>query len=161
MTTPVARAPRADAEHHRQRVLDVVSRVFAERGSEATLNDVARAAGVGVGTVYRKFADREALFEGLFDAKFDALVDLAEQASKRPGPGVALRELLLGVISKRASDRGLDAILTSPGGGSRFAEEMERRLSPTTDRLVAPDIEAATQNRLHRIRRCGNPTPRC
>jgi len=135
------RAPRADAERNRRRVLDVAARVFAERGSEATLNDIARVAGVGVGTVYRKFADKEALFDALFDEKIDALVDLAERASKLTDPGVAVRELLLGVMTKRAADRGLDTILTSPGRGARFADELERRFLPTAEQLVARAIQ--------------------
>ena len=142
MTIPAVRAPRADSERNRRHVLDVASRVFAERGSDATLNDIARVAEVGVGTVYRKFADKEALFDALFDEKIDALVALAEQASKLADAGVAFRELLLGVMTKRASDRGLDAILTSPGRGARFAEELERRFLPITDHVVARAIQA-------------------
>ena len=86
-------------------MLDVAARVFAQRGSEATLNDIAHAAGLGVGTVYRKFADKKALFDALFDEKVDALVDLAERASKLTDAGAAVRELLLGVMAQRASDR--------------------------------------------------------
>lgn len=122
--------------------MDAAARVFAERGAEATLNDIACAAGVGVGTVYRKFPDKEALFDALFDEKIEALVELAEQASKLTDAGVAFRGLLLGVMTKRASDRGLDAILTSPGRGTRFAEELGQRFLPTVDRLVACAIDA-------------------
>jgi AcrR family transcriptional regulator len=122
--------------------MDAAAYVFAERGPEATLNDIAQAAGVGVGTVYRKFADKEALFDALFDEKIDALVDLAQQASKLTEAGAAFRELLLGVMTKRASDRGLDAILTSPEQGARFATELGRRFLPTADRLVARAVEA-------------------
>lgn len=53
-----------------------------------------------------------------------------------------VRRLLLGVMTKRASDRGLDAILTAPGRSARFAEELGQRFVPTVDRLVARAIEA-------------------
>lgn len=121
--------------------MDAAARVFAERGSKATLNDIARVAGVGVGTVYRKFADKESVLDALFDEKVEALVDLAEQASKLSDAAAAFRELLLGVMTKRASDRGLDAILASPDRGGRFADELRRRFLPTVDRLVARAIE--------------------
>jgi AcrR family transcriptional regulator len=52
------RAPRADAERNRRKILDAAASVFAERGVTATVNEVALAAGVGVGTVYRKFPDK-------------------------------------------------------------------------------------------------------
>lgn len=118
------RAPRADSERNRQRILHAGARVFAERGVSATLNDVARAAGVGVGTVYRKFADKDAVLDALFDGKVEALVDLADEASAIDDAGVAIRTLLLGVMAKRASDRGLDVILTASGRTDRFTQQL-------------------------------------
>ncbi len=141
LTTPT-RAPRADAERNRRRVLDAGVRVFAEHGATATLNDVARAAGVGVGTVYRKFPDKEAMLDALFDDKIDALVRLAEQASTIDDAGAAIRSFLFGLMEKRATDRGLDAILTTPGRNARFSEELGERFVPTVDRLVARAIRA-------------------
>lgn len=138
----MARSPRADAERNRRRVLDAAARVFAERGAAATLNDVARAAGVGVGTVYRKFADKEAVLDALFDDKIESLVRLADEASSLVDAGAAVRGFLLGLMEKRATDRGLDAILTAPGRSARFAEELGRRFAPTVDRLVARAIDA-------------------
>ncbi len=140
--SPPTRAPRADAERNRRRVLGAAAHVFAERGAAATLNDVARAAGVGVGTVYRKFPDKEAMLDALFDAKIDALAHLADEASAIQDAGAAIRALLLGVMEKRATDRGLDAILTAPGRSARFSEELGRRFAPTVDRLIARAIDA-------------------
>lgn len=116
--------------------------MFAERGATATLNDVARAAGVGVGTVYRKFPDKEAILEALFDDKIDSLVQLADEASMIADAGEAMRGFLLGLMEKRATDRGLDAILMAPGRSVRFSEELGRRFAPTVDRLVARAILA-------------------
>ena len=133
----MAPSPRADAERNRERVLAAAARVFAERGSPATLNDVARAAGVGVATVYRKFPDKTAVLDALFDDKVDALVRLAEQAEVVDDAGAAVRGLLFGVMEMRATDRGLDAILAAPGRGARFSDELERRFAPPVDRVVA------------------------
>lgn len=90
------RAPRADAERNRRKILDAAASVFAERGVTATVNEVALAAGVGVGTVYRKFPDKEAVFDALFDVKIDNLVRLAVEASRVQEPGPAFRGFLLG-----------------------------------------------------------------
>lgn len=142
MALSPARAPRVDAQRNRQRVMDAATRVFAERGSNATLNDIARAAGVGVGTVYRKFADKEAMLDALVEEKVDALVEVALRAAELSDPGPAVRQLLFDVMAQRASDRGLDAILTAPDRSARFAHELGHRFIPTVDRLVARAIQA-------------------
>ncbi len=136
------RPTRADAERNRRRVLDAAARVFAERGAAATLNDVARVAGVGVGTVYRKFPDKEAMLDALFDNKIDALVRLADEAASVENAGTALRGFLLGLMEMRATDRGLDAILMAPGRSARFSQALSRHFAPTVDRLVARAISA-------------------
>jgi len=134
---PPARAPRADAERNRRRILDAAASVFAERGVSATLNEVARAAGVGIATVYRKFPDKEAVFDALFDAKIDNLVRLAIEASTEEDPGLAFRSFLLGVIEARATDRGLGAVVMRTDRGEGFATELGRRLAPTVERLIS------------------------
>lgn len=74
------------------RVLDAGARVFAARGSEVGLNDVVRAAVVGVGTVYRKVADKDAMLDALAGQKVDALVAAARQAATIEDPGTAVRD---------------------------------------------------------------------
>lgn len=142
ITAPQIRVPRADAERNRRRVLDAGARVFAQHGTAATLSDVARAAGVGVGTVYRRFADKEAILDALFDDKIDAMVRLADDASAIEDAGMAVRGFLLALMEKRATDRGLDAILSTPGRGARFSWELGERFVPTVDRLVARAVAA-------------------
>src|SRR4051794_18831071 len=67
LETPTTERPlRRDAERNRQRILAAAAEVFAERGLGATLDDIARHAGVGVGTVYRRFPDKDALIDALF-----------------------------------------------------------------------------------------------
>lgn len=124
-STPSTRTPRADALRNRQRVLDAASLVFASEGAAATLNDIARAAGVGVGTVYRKFPDKKAVLEALFDDKINLLEGLAEEHSTTEDPGVAFRDFLWSLMEARATDRGLDAILTSPNQGRGSAKSWD------------------------------------
>src|SRR6202046_32000 len=71
---------RRDAERNRQRILAAAAQVFTERGLDATLDEVARAAGVGIGTIYRRFPDKESLVSELFRDRVDAFVTVAEEA---------------------------------------------------------------------------------
>ena len=74
------RGLRKDAQRNRQRVLIAARELFAAKGMEATLNDVARHAGVGVGTVYRRFATKDQLVEAIFEDGIAEVVHLAESA---------------------------------------------------------------------------------
>jgi AcrR family transcriptional regulator len=75
----VAQTPRADAKRNRELLLAAAREAFASHGTDASLRDVARSAGVGIGTLYRHFPTREALLEALLDSNFDALRARAEQ----------------------------------------------------------------------------------
>src|SRR5215470_3357288 len=113
-TGTAAREPRplrADAERNRQRILRAAADVFTERGLQASLDDVAERAGVGVGTVYRRFPDKEALVEALFTERLDTLSGFAEQALAEPDPWVGLVTFLEQAASVIARDRGLRQIL--------------------------------------------------
>lgn len=102
---------RADAARNRQKILDVAARLFAERGLEVTLNDIAHEAGVGVGTVYRKFADKDALIDELTDRKLQRMLDLVAAASVAEPGTVSLRALMMDAAAVRAADRGLFPML--------------------------------------------------
>lgn len=132
-----SRAPRADAARNRRRVLEAATRVFAERGVDATLNDVAREAGVGVGTVYRKFAGKDALLDALFEGKIERMLELADEATREPEPGLAFRGFVLAVMEARATDRGLGAVVMRTTGGESFAAALGRRLGPKVERLIS------------------------
>ena len=84
---------RADAERNRQRILAAAAELFAERGLDVSLDDIAAAAGVGVGTVYRRFPDKDALIDALFEAKIDRVVALADDALELEDPWEGLRDL--------------------------------------------------------------------
>jgi AcrR family transcriptional regulator len=126
MTSMPAEIPdrplRADAERNRHRILAAAAEVFAERGLGASLDEVAAAAGVGVGTVYRRFADKDALIDALFEEKFGAVAVLAEEALERDDPWEAFRAFMYGVCRLQAADRGLkEAMLSRDRGHERVA----------------------------------------
>jgi AcrR family transcriptional regulator len=133
---------RADAERNRQRILRAAAEVFTERGLQATLDDVAERAGVGVGTVYRRFPDKEALVEALFTERLDTLVGLAEQALAEPDPWVALATFLEQGASVIAVDRGLRQTLMFARYGRDGVANARRCMQPLVARLVQRAQEA-------------------
>ena len=72
-TTATPRKPRADSLRNRERLLDAAAKVFSTGGAQASLEAVAREAGVGIGTLYRHFPTREALFEAVYRHEVDIL----------------------------------------------------------------------------------------
>lgn len=139
---PTGRRPRADAERNRRRVLDAATRVFADQGPAATLGDVAKAAGVGIGTIYRKFPDKQALLDALFDDKSGAIMRIVEEAAGIADPGEAFRSYLFGMIELHARDRSLATVLFGPDRYDRFPPALSDRLGSTADRLIADAVAA-------------------
>jgi len=86
-----ARPLRADAQRNRERLLDAAVRAFAQEGPDVTLDAIAKDAGVGIGTLYRHFPTREALFEAVYRHEVDQLSALAEQQRAGEAPVDALR----------------------------------------------------------------------
>jgi AcrR family transcriptional regulator len=109
-----ARRPRADALRNRARIVETASEVFAARGSEASLEEIARGAGVGIGTLYRHFPTREDLVEAVFRDRVDELQGLAEELLASDAPGEALATWLHAQLDYAATCRGLaaEAMLT-------------------------------------------------
>jgi AcrR family transcriptional regulator len=130
------RVLRRDAERNRQRILEAAAEVFMERGLDATLDDVARHAGVGVGTVYRRFPDKASLADALFDARIDALVEMAERAKDQPDAWAALVSFLEHSTEMLAGDRGLRQMLMFAAQGHDRAVYARSRIRPALDSLV-------------------------
>jgi AcrR family transcriptional regulator len=128
---------RRDAERNRQLILDAARDLFAQRGFGVTLNDIAHHAGVGVGTVYRRFPDKAQLIDVLFEQRLDEVVGLLEDGLDDPDPWHGLTEFLERVLEKQASDRGLMEVLLgrSPGSPERVTKSRST-LHPLADRLV-------------------------
>ena len=107
----IERPPRADARRNRERVLEAAKAIFSVGGPDASLEAVARHAGVGIGTLYRHFPTREALFEAVYRREVDQLVDLAAQL-KTDTPAVeALRRWLRSNVEFIATKKGMSAAL--------------------------------------------------
>ena len=110
--TKPARGPRADAVRNRERVLESAKAVFSAGGPEASLEAVARRAGVGIGTLYRHFPTREALFEAVYRREVEQLAELAEQLKADDVPPTeALRRWLRSNVEFVATKKGMSAAL--------------------------------------------------
>src|ERR1700731_3528712 len=106
-----ARRPRTDAVRNRERVLEAAKAVFSAGGPDASLEAVARRAGVGIGTLYRHFPTREGLFEAVYRREVEQLADLAEQLKAEANPVEALRRWLRSNVEFFATKRGMSAAL--------------------------------------------------
>jgi AcrR family transcriptional regulator len=134
---PVPERPlRRDAEANRVKILRAAAEVFSERGLDVTLDDVAIRAGVGVGTVYRRYPSKQALAEALFVDKLDAVADLAEQALANPDSWDALADFLEQAAGLMTADRGLRQILMSATYDTEQIGQARARLNQVGTKLV-------------------------
>jgi len=108
-----SRSMRADAKKNYDHVLAVAREVFTEQGANASLRDVARRAGVGLGTLYRHFPTREALLETLLRASFDELAARADQLKTSSDSDDALVLWLQEIIAFTHDNRGVIALMMS------------------------------------------------
>jgi len=106
-----ARRPRADALRNHERVLKAAKAVFSAGGPEASLEAVAKRAGVGIGTLYRHFPTREALFEAVYRREVEQLAELAERLKADPAPVEALRRWMHANVEFVATKKGMSSAL--------------------------------------------------
>src|ERR1700719_388774 len=145
MTNPSAEAvrrPRADAVRNRERVLEAAKAVFSEGGPDASLEAVAKRAGVGIGTLYRHFPTREVLFEAVYRREVEQLVELAEQLKSAAAPVEALRRWLRSNVEFVATKKGMSAALAlAVHGSSDLAaftfDRLTKAVGALLDRAIA------------------------
>ena len=107
----MSRKPRADALRNRERVLEAARTVFSTGGPEASLEAVAKTAGVGIGTLYRHFPTREALFDAVYRHEAQQLAALAERLQTAASPVEALRRWMYSLVKFVATKKGMSAAL--------------------------------------------------
>src|SRR5471030_957982 len=108
-TAATVRKPRTDAVRDNERVLEAAKVVFSAGGPDASLEAVARRAGVGIGTLYRHFPTREALFEAVYRREVQQLADLAEHLKQEAEPVEALRHWMRSNVNFVATKKGMSA----------------------------------------------------
>jgi AcrR family transcriptional regulator len=127
---------RKDAERNRRRILDAARELFAERGLGVTLNDIAHHAGVGVGTVYRRFPDKTELIESLFEESLQEIAERLRAAVADPDPWHGLVTFLVGQFEVHAQDQGLKELVTATPDGLARVSRLRDELLPLSEDLV-------------------------
>ncbi len=112
------RKPRADAQRNRDRLLKTAKAAFAEKGSGASLDEIARATGVGIGTLYRHFPTRDALIESVYRNETQQLAEAATRLADTHPPVEALREWMLLFVDYIATKQVMAEALNSLVGGT-------------------------------------------
>ncbi|MUL47205.1 TetR/AcrR family transcriptional regulator [Mycobacterium sp. CBMA293] len=137
MTRPTTDRPlRKDAVRNRQRVIDAARDLFATRGLDATLNEVAHHGGIGVGTVYRRFPTKEALFEAIFEDAIDEIAAMADLGLEFDDSWQGFAWFVEQMCQQTATDRGLREILYGKGGVCNRVDAARTRLVPKLAKLV-------------------------
>ena len=136
-TSPSTDRPlRRDAERNRQRILEAAREAFAADGLAVTLDEIARRAGVGVGTVYRRFADKEQLIDALFEERIGEMVALTQALLREDDAWEALVRFLEGATAMHADDRGLKEVALSGTHGMERVARARQQMYPLVTRLV-------------------------
>src|SRR5919198_5969688 len=97
---------RRDAQRNRERIVEAARRSFAEHGLDVGVDEIARRAGVGMGTLYRRFPTKASLVHAIFEDRLDALQPTIERALAAEDPWEGLVDLLLATVAQQAEDRG-------------------------------------------------------
>lgn len=138
-----SRKPRADSLRNRDRLLVAARNVFSAGGPDASLEAVARAAGVGIGTLYRHFPTREALFQAVYRREIDQLVDLAVTLTAEGNALEALRRWLHANIGMVATKKGMLAALSpAVGSSAELYADSAARLARSVSDLMTKAIAA-------------------
>ena len=128
MSATTGRAPRSDARRNRERLLATASRLFAERGPDVPFTEIAKDAGVGVGTIYRHFPSREALIEAAYRSELDAVCGAAAELARTLPAEQALRTWMDRFIDYMATKAGMSEAIrvVISAGGDPYAHSRER-----------------------------------
>jgi AcrR family transcriptional regulator len=135
--TAAERPLRADARRNRERILEAARGACAAHGASVQMDDVARGAGVGVGTVYRHFPTKDALIEALVAEKFRLTTENIREALEIADPWESFAEALRRNAEVMAADAGLRDALIRLGPAARSTDEARDELDALAGRLIA------------------------
>lgn len=128
---------RSHARRNHELLVAAAHEVFAERGVDASLEEIARRAGVGVGTLYRHFATRDALVEAVFERRIGDFAAVAERGTAEPDAWAALVGLLEGMLEIQAGDRMLKDVFLRPPPGTGRVQQAREELRRSFEAVLA------------------------
>jgi AcrR family transcriptional regulator len=139
----VLRKPRADAERNRERILEVAKEAFTRAGANASLDDIAKEAGVGAGTLYRHFPTRDALLEAVYRTEVEKLAAAERKFAETMSPLEALRAWMLLFVDYIAAKHIIaPALNTLVGGPSKLYEGSRAQIQRAIEILVKRAIKS-------------------
>jgi AcrR family transcriptional regulator len=140
---PAPRRPRADAQRNRERILEVAKEAFTRSGANVSLDDVAKQAGVGAGTLYRHFPTRDALLEAVYRSEVGKLAAAEREFSKTMAPIEALRAWMLLFVDYIAAKQIIaPALNTMVGGPSKVFQATGGQVKDAIGALVKRAVES-------------------
>jgi AcrR family transcriptional regulator len=140
---PATRKPRADAQRNRERILEIAKEAFTKSGVNISLDDVAKQAGIGAGTLYRHFPTREALLEAVYRTEVEKLAAAERELAETLSPIEALRAWMLLFVDYIAAKQIIaPALNTSVGGPSKLFDSSGALIKGAINSLVGRAIES-------------------
>jgi AcrR family transcriptional regulator len=140
---PAQRRPRTDARRNRERILEVAKEAFARSGASTSLDDLAKRAGVGAGTLYRHFPTRDALLEAVYRTEVERLAAAERKFAQTMPPVEALRAWMLLFVDYIATKQIIaPALNTLVGGPSKVYEASRAQITGAIHALVERAIES-------------------
>ncbi|WP_224362151.1 TetR/AcrR family transcriptional regulator [Hyalangium versicolor] len=127
---------RADAARNRDRVLSVARKLLAHGDSSLQMNQIARSAGVGVGTVYRHFPTRQDLLEALVNEHLEALLEEARKGQESDDPRAGLQRFLRAVLALQLADVGLAEVVNAPKDAQSRTSQLKAGLIGAIQRML-------------------------
>src|SRR5215467_5031626 len=137
------RKPRSDAQRNRERILEVAKEAFTHSGANTSLDDIAREAGIGPGTLYRHFPTRDALIEAVYRSEVEKLAAAGQEFAGSMPPVQALRAWMLLFVDYVAAKHVIaPALNTLVGGPSKLYETHRAQIQGAIDALVKRAIKS-------------------
>jgi AcrR family transcriptional regulator len=131
-----ARSLRSDAQRNRERILASARALLARDGVEASVEEITREAGVGMGTLYRHFPTKEELIDAVLEDAFAELVEIAERAVADEDAWRGFTSFLERALALQAANRGLNDMLIARDHGRQRARAMRARIQPLLAQLI-------------------------
>jgi len=144
MTDTTARPMRADARRNREALLQAAAALFAEEGTDVSLEAVAARAGVGIGTLYRNFPNRDSLVEAAYRTEVAHLCDAASELLESNPPDVALAEWMDRFVTYAAAKRGMAGALKAVNAKTDLYSQTRTQITGAIGGLLQAGVEAGS-----------------
>jgi AcrR family transcriptional regulator len=144
MTDTTARPMRADARRNREALLRAAAELFAEEGTDVSLEAVAARAGVGIGTLYRNFPNRDSLVEAAYRTEVAQLCDAASELLESNPPDVALAEWMDRFVTYAAAKRGMAGALKAVNAKTDLYSQTRTQITGAIGGLLEAGVEAGS-----------------